>query len=302
LVAPRDEFLLAVGYRGQAYAAPLDGSPARKLEGLSEDRVLTAAAVSPSGRRVATASSFGAGERKLGVWDLETGERWLFNLPEASTAGGWGGAVNGVHFMDETTLLTAGDGGVRRWNIETGGHTLIWATEPGFDADIAVNAGGRTALAKRSLLDSVTCIPVDLLDLTTGAAEPLPSFGECFPMGPVIDVSGPLAATTDVEGVVRVGRLSGGEPHLLVGHEGTVASVAISPDLRWVATMGQDSTLRLWPIPDLDKPPLHTLPCEELLAKLRSLTNLRAVREPEAPDGWKIELGPFPGWKEVPAW
>jgi hypothetical protein len=46
-------------------------------------------------------------------------------------------------------------------------------------------------------------------------------------------------------------------------------------------------------MPDLDKPPLHTLPHDELLAKLKSLTNFRAVRDPEAPNGWRIELGPY---------
>jgi hypothetical protein len=48
------------------------------------------------------------------------------------------------------------------------------------------------------------------------------------------------------------------------------------------------------------KPPLHTLPRDELLAKLKSLTNLRVVRAPES--GWKIEIDPFPGWEDVPTW
>jgi WD40 repeat protein len=101
---------------------------------------------------------------------------------------------------------------------------------------------------------------------------------------------------------VRVGTISGGEPHLLVGHEGPVDQVAVSPDLRWVATSGEDDTLRLWPMPDLSQPPLHTLPHAELLAKLKSLTNLRVVRDPESPSGWKVELGPFPGWQTAPTW
>jgi WD40 repeat protein len=113
---------------------------------------------------------------------------------------------------------------------------------------------------------------------------------------------GIVAATGSLDGTVRVGRLSGGEPHLLVGHKGAVDYVAISPDLRWVATAGEDNTLRLWPMPDLSKPPLHTLPHDEFLAKLRSLTNLRAVRDPSTATGWKIEVGPFPGWKDVPTW
>jgi hypothetical protein len=55
-------------------------------------------------------------------------------------------------------------------------------------------------------------------------------------------------------------------------------------------------------MPDLEKPPLHTLPRDELLAKLGSLTNLRAVRDTESATGWTIEVGPFPGWETVPTW
>ena len=60
--------------------------------------------------------------------------------------------------------------------------------------------------------------------------------------------------------------------------------------------------IRLWPMPDLSKPPLHTLPHDQLLATLRALTNMRAVRDPSSGTGWKIEIGPFPGWAKVPTW
>ena len=39
---------------------------------------------------------------------------------------------------------------------------------------------------------------------------------------------------------------------------------AWSPDGTWVATCSIDNTLRLWPMPDLDQPPIHTLPHNEL--------------------------------------
>ena len=55
-------------------------------------------------------------------------------------------------------------------------------------------------------------------------------------------------------------------------------------------------------MPDLSKPPLHTLPHNELLAKLESLTNIRVVRDDESPTGWKQVIGPFPGWATVPEW
>jgi WD40 repeat protein len=92
-----------------------------------------------------------------------------------------------------------------------------------------------------------------------------------------------------------VGLRSGEESHLLVRHEGPIDAVAISPDLRWVASTGEDNTLRLWPMPDLSKPPLQTLRHDDLMAKLKSLTNLRAVRDPASATGWKIDLDPFPG-------
>jgi len=40
----------------------------------------------------------------------------------------------------------------------------------------------------------------------------------------------------------------------------------------------------------------------ELLAKLDALTNLRLVPDPSASTGWKLDVGPFPGWKEVVTW
>jgi DNA-binding winged helix-turn-helix (wHTH) protein len=39
-----------------------------------------------------------------------------------------------------------------------------------------------------------------------------------------------------------------------------------------------------------------------LIAKLGTFTNLRAVRDPDSPTGWMVEVGPFPGWETVPTW
>jgi WD40 repeat protein len=62
-----------------------------------------------------------------------------------------------------------------------------------------------------------------------------------------------------------------------------VLSLAFSPDGRWIAsTAGND--IRLWPMPDLSKPPLHTLPHDELLAKLKP-DERRVVEDPAAPTG-----------------
>lgn len=55
-------------------------------------------------------------------------------------------------------------------------------------------------------------------------------------------------------------------------------------------------------MPDVSKPPPHALPHDELLARLRSLTNLRAVPDADSPTGYRIEPGPFPGWSTEPTW
>ena len=49
-------------------------------------------------------------------------------------------------------------------------------------------------------------------------------------------------------------------------------------------------------------PPLHTLRYEELLAKLRSLTNLRVVADPASATGYKLSPGPIPDWSVAPEW
>jgi WD40 repeat protein len=107
--------------------------------------------------------------------------------------------------------------------------------------------------------------------------------------------------TGGFDGVVRVGPVSGEEPHLLLGHQGQIESLAVSQDGRWIASAAAES-FRLWPMPDVSKPPLHTLPHDELLAKLDTFTNLRAVRDVGSATGWSLEIGPFPGWETVPEW
>ncbi len=45
-------------------------------------------------------------------------------------------------------------------------------------------------------------------------------------------------------------------------------ALAFSPDGRWIAS-ASGNEIRLWPMPDLSKPPLHTPPREYWLARNR---------------------------------
>ena len=61
-----------------------------------------------------------------------------------------------------------------------------------------------------------------------------------------------------------------------------------------------DGTVRLWPMPE--GRPFHTLPYEELLDRLRALTNLRLRSDEESFAGYALDVDPFPGWETVPTW
>jgi hypothetical protein len=159
--APDDRFLFSSNFGGRPFVASLDGSAPQMLEDPSPNRNTFGAAVSPSGRRIATATFYGDGPERLAVWNLETGERQRFDLPRAGRdeAGGgdrspWAGSPGRVctlHFADETTLYTGGMGGVRRWNLETGTHELVFATESGFMVWLEVSADAQTARSPYSM-------------------------------------------------------------------------------------------------------------------------------------------------------
>jgi WD40 repeat protein len=208
-----------------------------------------------------------------------------------------------MRFGPDGSLYVAGQDAVRRFvfpSQENGSLSMTTLYTAGF-TDLDLSRDGRRLLVW-SFSDRAAVHPKEMVvfDLAAGTSRRITTHGQVYRAA--LDASGRIVASGDTAGVVRVGPVTGEEPQLLVGgHTDTVTAVAISPDGRWIASVSDDA-FHLWPMPDLTKPPLHTLPHGELMAKLDALTNLRVVRDASSSTGWKLEVGPFPGWKDVPTW
>jgi len=250
-------------------------------------------AFTPDGRYAAgVGGQFNPEERVIVVWDMASEE--VVKVLDVGERPG----VGDLQFTGDGSLLSMSESGLYRWNVETGERELLYS---GDIFRFSSDASGRHVVVLKREDASDLWGEAFLLDVDSGDARHFEEFGEDV-ASVAIDPTGTFGVTGHRDGEVRVGKLNGDEPHLLLGHETAVTLVAIDPLGRWVASGSDDETIRLWPMPDLSKPPLHILPPEELIAKLKTLTNLRVVRDPESSTGWKLTHDPFPGWETVPTW
>lgn len=279
-VDPHGRFLIVSGKK--RWKVPLDGGdPIILEEGFGRYPV-----PDPSGRYLAGQRIADDSTPSLSVLDLETGEWWVINPP-----GEGGLAPHAGSFDQNGRLLVTRGGVVSRWDRRTQTTEVLFhrgysTTEARPDGSLYLEeSDGRRVI----------------VDIEKGSRIELP---ESLQSGGIISASTSVIATGHSDGEIRVGPISGGsEPHLLLGHEAEVFAT-ISPDGQWVVSGSADDTVRLWPMPNLSKPPLHTLPYDELMAKLKALTNLRAVQDEESHTGYTIEpdFTAYRGWAEVPEW
>jgi DNA-binding winged helix-turn-helix (wHTH) protein/WD40 repeat protein len=239
-------------------------------------------------------------ERVIRVFDLPSGDERVYSVAHLTDAS-WLGYFR-VRFAADGRLLVAGQGGVFRLTLPKGpggqvtSETLFVATAASFD----LSADGRFLLVASSAVLGPLFDALLIFDLASHTSHPITTHGRRLKWA-TLDPSGRIVATGSADGIVRVGPATGEEPHLLLGHSGEVVAVAVSPDGRWLASAAGDE-IRLWPMPDVTKPPLHTVPRAELLRRLDTWTNLRVVADPASSTGWTLEVGPFGGWKNVPEW
>jgi WD40 repeat protein len=305
-LSPDGHRLLLVGSNGAWLAPSFDGKGRRFWDEVGLMYYTSSAAWDPSGRRVAVASSYAAAvPNAIGLFDLETGtERTLSLVPAGETGQGFDWGVMSLAFTPEGRLLAGGSGGVRWIDPETGASDWVWRLPKEKVAPFALSADGRRLVAASSDAGlgerRSTGWEVVFMDLGLGERHAIRSHGDgVTAVG--LDAAGRTLVTGDGQGVVRAGLADGSEPHRLCCHASGVNTVAISPDGKWIASAA-GGEIRLWPMPDVAKPPLHTLPYAELMAKLRALTNLQVAEDASSPTGYKLDIGPFPGWKDVPTW
>jgi len=297
---------------GKIFALPLDGSAPslHELESSVGRPILFGPSIDPAGRRLAFRYGELGGDPEaasIRILDLVSGAQHSFragsDLEGCPEAFGAQGFSDFTVWLPDGRLVTHGSTGLRVWDPATGTNRLVHRCRPG-DEWVRALAATPDSKAVFSLApagsnsgpDSVSTLT--RFDLETGTAQEVASHGRWL-LALALDPSGNTLVTGSEDGVVRVGPISGEEPHLLYGHGQAVSSVAVSPDGHWIASASDDS-IRIWPMPE--GRPLHTLPFDELMAKLRAQTNLWIVPDPAAATGYSVERGRFPGWAESPEW
>jgi WD40 repeat protein len=258
--------------------------------------MVTGVAFDREGRRLAAGGGemgelVAKGEAVVRVWDLETRDVQVLQADDRRP-------IASVTFMPDGRLLAVGPAGLRVWNLETGTSTLL--DDAGAVRAEASHDGRYLLVLRGRMRPGGPAGTAFVHDLQGKRSWELTSHGTEI-TNVAWHPSGRQVVTASLDGIVRVGEMTGEEPHLLMGHGAAVTNLRVDPGGRWILSSGLDGTVRQWPMPEGQ--PFHTLPREELLARLRALTNYRVVDDPASPSGYRLDVEPFAGWKrEPPPW
>ena len=287
-VSPDGQFLATGTESGSVLLMSVAGSGSRELRGLQG--FVYSVSFDRTGKRVAANGQVPGGRNEIvRVFDLDTGDVKDFEP-------GDGKDMTSVAFLADGGLLTSSYAGLRRIDLKTGSSELL-LTQPGV---AFLGPDGRHVLLLRTENAGFPEGTASVYDLKERRGWPLGTHGNRVTFMNW-DPSGTRVVTGSRDGTVRVGPVTGEEPHLLIGHRAPIWGVRVDATGRLVASTSEDGTVRIWPMPD--GRPMHTWPRDELLEKFRSLTNVRIVQDASTSTGYRATSLPFQGWdRDPPTW
>ena len=201
-----------------------------EVSGIHGDEIIYAAAISPDGTRIVTASGDSTAQI-LSAFDY----RKLISLR------GHGGLIwRATWSPDGKRVLTASaDKTARLWNADGSGEPLVLKDKSALSA-AAMSPDGKHVLTAAEdgavrILSAADGKRLVLLqhdaDVTAARYSP----------------DGKRIVTTSLDGIARVWSADGkGQPLLLRGHMALLTGAAWSPDGKRLATAGEDATVRVW--------------------------------------------------------
>jgi DNA-binding winged helix-turn-helix (wHTH) protein/WD40 repeat protein len=292
-VDPSGRFLVVGAYDGTR-KIPLDGGAPTIIENLEGFSRRGPFRIGPAGRLLAyrrlEPGTVDFATARPAILELETGDTLVLEPPGD-------GGLSFFNFDPKGRLIVTRGGVVSRWDPRTGATEVLVSEEAA--AAHPIDDGRLLFVRNRSDAGGDRWI----LDLAEGTGTALARAHQPRSYYSIGRKSS-IVATAPRDGVVFVGPFFDEQPHLLLRPGFGNEDLWMSPDGEWVASSGDEGTLHLWPVPDLTEPPLHTLPYEQLMAKLEALTNLRATPDEGRPSGYTVEpdYNAYRGWAEVPTW
>lgn len=281
---------VAGSINGRSYLIPLADGKVRETPASESPSGLNSS-ISPDGRYIASYPN----PKFIHIWDSETNKTEAFNASiDTST----------VAFSPDGKLFSGDEeGNLHLWDLKTGTSKILLKGNKRLHYITFVRNFPHLVVCHWTDMEKVDLqkarSELKILNVQTGTSFPITNHGDRL-TSVAVDPEGIVLVTGDLDGIVRVGPITGEEPHLLYGHQ-RVFAVAVDPFRRWVASSEQlDTVVRLWKMPT--GKPLHALAYDELLKKLRSLTNVRVVADEKSSTGYRIQFERFPGWEILPTW
>jgi WD40 repeat protein len=285
---PGPNSMLLTGWRG-VHLVDLETGDSRSLP--DSPNSVSGVAIDATGERAAAAGGLNdSDDSVIRVWDLVGTTDWPAGERRLD-AGDLGWVVD-LAFLPDGSLLAASEAGLQQWDVEAG--TFDWLVKGGAGYRVlGVDATGRIIATVAADFKTLKSGAIRVWDRQEGTSWEVTTHDDRL-ISLAVSPDGQHLISGDRDGVVRIGPVTGEEPHLLLGHRGTVWDLDVSPDSRLVVSAGNEGDLRLWSMPE--GPPVHTLRYEDFVDRLRSLTNLRVLGDESYRSGYRLEGDPNPGW------